>query len=268
MDQKKKVLIVGAGSYVGMSFYNASKDLFDISIVDSTKPLSVETFRGFDCVFHVAGIAHVSRKKKMKSLYYRVNRDLAIQSAQLAKEAGVMQFIFMSSMIIFGGDFRVGKKKIIDESTNPNPEDFYGDSKLQADLKIQQLSDEHFHTVVIRTPMVYGDGCKGNYPRLLKLAKKLLILPKIYNERTVIHIDTLISFLKTYIISNSSGVFYPRDSEPLCTYSLMLKTRKESGQKTISTRIFNPLIRFFSFFVLPFRKMFGTKIYSDDLPMI
>jgi nucleoside-diphosphate-sugar epimerase len=266
MENKKKVLIVGAGSYIGISFEHASKNLFDITTIDSTKTLSVDDYKGFDSVLHVAGIAHVSKKKSMRGLYYRVNRDLAIKSAELAKAAGVKQFIFMSSMIIYGGDYPIGKEKIIDQNTKPDPEDFYGDSKLQADLAIQKLADSSFKTVVIRTPMVYGPGCKGNYPKLQKLALKLPLLPKIQNERTVIQIDTLVSFFQNYISCEKSGVFYPRDEKPFSTYETMVAARKAAGKKAHGTVLFNPLIVFCSLFMDKLRKMYGSKIYSPSLP--
>jgi nucleoside-diphosphate-sugar epimerase len=266
MESKKKVLIVGAGSYIGTSFYNASKEMFDVTIIDAQKPLSIEQYRGFDSVLHVAGIAHVSKKKSMKDLYYRVNRDLAIQSAQLAKEAGVKQFIFMSSMIVYGGDYRVGKPKIITSATVPDPADFYGDSKLQADLAIQKMASSSFRTVVIRTPMVYGVGCKGNFPRLQKLAQRLYFLPKIQNQRTAIEINNLVAFFQKYIEHESCGVFFPRDPLPFCTFDVMLNARMAAKKKTKPTRLMNPLIYFCSTFVGPLRKMYGTKIYSNDLP--
>lgn len=265
---KKKVLVVGTGSYIGTSFVKASSNLFDIAMIDSLKPLTIDNFRGFDSVIHVAGIAHVSKKRSMESLYYKVNRDLAIQSATLAKKAGVKQFIFMSSMIVYGGDYRIGKPKIITAETEPHPEDFYGESKLEADLFIQKMDCDSFHTLVIRTPMVYGKGCKGNYPKMLKLAAHTWLLPKIENRRTVINIDCLVGYFQKYINGNIHGLVFPRDSESFVTYRVMMDFRTDHGKKTHLTKIFNPFIVFLSFFFVQFRKLFGTKIYSDSLPSI
>lgn len=263
---KKKVLLVGTGSYIGTSFINLSKDLFDITQIDSMKPLTVDQYRGFDSVLHLAGIAHVSRKQSMKDLYYKVNRDLAIQSARLAKEAGVKQFLFMSSMIIYGGDQPTWKKTIITAETQPSPRDFYGDSKLQADLEIQKMADSSFSVVISRTPMVYGPNSKGNYPKLKTLALKLPVLPRYHNQRTVIGISTLIDFFQRVITNNEKGVFYPRDSETMDTFQVMLSARQEAGKKTLSTILFNPLLAFCSIFSNTLRKMFGSKVYDDSLP--
>lgn len=70
------------------------------------------------------------------------------------------------------------KEKMITSSTEPNPRNFYGDSKWQADKKIRAMADVNFKVVVLRPPMIYGKGCKGNYPLLAKLATKLPVFPK------------------------------------------------------------------------------------------
>lgn len=86
----------------------------------------------YDSVFHVAGIAHVDPKPEMKPLYYKVNTDLTIEIAKWAKEHGVKQFIYMSSGIVY----RVSKSlkgDIKTKESQPCPNGFYGDSKLQAE---------------------------------------------------------------------------------------------------------------------------------------
>lgn len=242
--EKKKVLVVGEGSYIGTSFINASKDKYDIKALDSMKPITVDMLKGYDSIIHVAGIAHVSSKKSMAPLYFKVNRDLAIDTAKKAKEAGVKQFIFMSSMIIYGKDHHIWKPYIITKDTKPNPENAYGQSKLEADLAIQAMNCDSFHTVVIRTPMVYGPGCKGNYPRLESLALKLPFIPNIRNERSVIEIKNLVSAFQEYIDGNSSGVMYPQDPKPMCTSDVMAEARIRHGKKSRRTKAFNWLVMF------------------------
>jgi UDP-glucose 4-epimerase len=127
-------------------------------------------FFQYDVVFHVAGIAHVSSDPKLEDLYYKVNRDLTVQTAAKAKAEGVSQFIFMSSIIVYGDGGT--KKVVIDSNTVPNPSNFYGDSKLQAENGIKPMQTEEFNIAIIRPPMIYGNGSKGNYPRLARLAKK------------------------------------------------------------------------------------------------
>lgn len=259
----KKVLLIGKNSYIGKSFINDFSSEFQIDEFDSINPLTVDVYKGYDTVIHLAGIAHVSNKKskKLDELYMKVNRDLAITSVNLAKEAGVKQFIFMSSMIIYGKDKRIGKTYEISPETKPNPENAYGRSKLEADLYIQGLNSDSFNTLVIRTPMVYGEGCKGNYPKLLKLAEKLPILPKIHNKRSVIEIHNLTKFFKDSINSNSNGVVYPQDEEYMDTTKVMIEHRSSLGKKSHQSVFFRWCVKFASLFIGSFKKMYSSKIY-------
>ena len=101
----KNILITGAGSYVGESVrrYILAKDSsYQIDAVDTVGDNWKKVdYTKYDVVFHVAGIAHVNADPKMEPLYYKVNRDLTIEVAKHAKAAGVKQFIFMSSQIVF-----------------------------------------------------------------------------------------------------------------------------------------------------------------------
>ena len=111
-----------------------------------------------------------------------------MDTARKAKEDGVSQFIFMSSIIVYGNE---GQKGIINQNTKENPADFYGRSKLMAEEGLKVLEDENFKVAVIRPPMIYGKDSKGNYPRLSKMAKKLPFFPYVANQRSMLHIDNL-----------------------------------------------------------------------------
>ena len=103
-------------------------------------------FSSYDIVYHVAGIAHAdvgNVTDEIKEKYYAVNTDLALEVAEKAKAEGVKEFIFMSSMIVYGESAPYGVKKVIDEHTVPSPANFYGDSKLQADVGVRELADEN-----------------------------------------------------------------------------------------------------------------------------
>ena len=146
-------------------------------------------FSSYDIVYHVAGIAHADVGKvddATKAKYYKVNTDLTIEVCKKAKAEGVKEFIFMSSMIVYGDSAPYGKIKIIDQNTVPEAENFYGDSKLQADVAVRGLADSSFKVVVIRPPMIYGKGSKGNYPTLAKISKKLPVYPDIDNQRSML----------------------------------------------------------------------------------
>ena len=102
----KKVLITGKDSYIGISLEQwlmKEPDNYQVDTVDmKDESWKEKDFSEYDTVFHVAGIAHVSSDPKMEELYYKVNRDLTIETAKKAKAEGVKQFIFMSSIIVYG----------------------------------------------------------------------------------------------------------------------------------------------------------------------
>ena len=183
-------------------------------------------FSNYDTVFHVAGIAHAdvgNVSKETEKLYYQVNCDLAYETALKAKEANVKQFIYMSSIIVYGESAPYGKTKVITKDTKPSPANFYGDSKLQAEIKLKPLQDKDFNIVIIRPPMIYGRESKGNYPMLSKLAKKLPVFPKISNQRSMLYIENLCEFIRLLIKNNSYGIFYPQNKEYAST-SMIVKT--------------------------------------------
>ena len=181
-----KVLITGAGSYVGehVRKYILAKDSsYQIDEVDTMGDVWKKAeYRHYDVVFHVAGIAHVNADPKMEALYYKVNRDLTIEVAKYAKACGVKQFIFMSSQIVFH-ESRSLKSEVLTKNTKPNPNGFYGDSKLQAENGLHELESENFKVCILRPCMIYGPNSKGNFPRLAKLAKKTPIFPAWHNKR-------------------------------------------------------------------------------------
>lgn len=212
----KHILITGAGSYVGIAveqWLGRNPERYSVDTLDMLDDeWRTKDFSSYDVVYHVAGIAHADVGKvaeEQKNLYYRVNTDLAVEVAKKAKSEGVKQFIFMSSMIVYSGC----KEKVITSETEPKPLNFYGNSKWQADQKIRRLADEKFKVVVLRPPMIYGKGSKGNYPQLAKLAGTLPIFPEVKNKRSMLHIDNLCEFVKLMINNEESGIFFPQNGE-------------------------------------------------------
>lgn len=211
----KKILITGANSYIGISFENTMKQFEDYS-VDTVDMIGggwkAKSFAGYDAVFHVAGIAHIKETKENSHLYYDVNRDLAIETAKKAKAEGVKHFVFLSSMSVYGKDTGV-----ITKQTLPRPKSSYGKSKLLAEEGLNALEGDGFVVSVIRPPMVYGKGCKGNFNTLKKLALKLPAFPYLQNERSMIYIENLSLFIKMMIDNPVNGVFFPQNREPVKT---------------------------------------------------
>lgn len=265
----KKILITGANSYIGTSFEKWLSKYPDKYFVDTLDMLSdswqEKSFSKYDVIFHVAGIAHVSSNPKMKELYYKVNRDLAIEIAKKAKREGVKQFIFMSSIIVYGSSGRIGERKIIDKDTKPSPVDFYGDSKLQAEKGLRALESDIFKVVILRPPMIYGKGSKGNYPKLSKAARVLPIFPDIDNERSMLHIDNLCEFIKLMIDNEESGVFFPQNKEYVKTSEMVKLIADVQGRKIRLVKFFNPIIRLLGLKLGLINKVFGNMVYEKKL---
>lgn len=261
----KKVLIIGKNSYIGSQFIRHVQGDMLVEEVDSFDGKWKEAdFSKFDAVLHLAGIAHVSRDPKMEGEYYKINRDLALEVATYAKEKGVKQFIFMSSMIIYGADGKVGKSKNIVTSEEYAPVDFYGKSKLEADLALQAMKTDTFKPVIVRTPMVYGENCKGNFPLLVKASKKIPLFPNIKNERSMIYVGNLAEFFKLVIENEAEGVFYPQNTEYVSTGKVVKDMATLQGRKLWSTGIFNPMLKLCSFIGF-INKVFGNKTYDKSL---
>lgn len=262
-----KILITGKGSYIGSKTKELlKKNGYNVEELDMRDEHWKNCdFSKYKTIIHVAGIAHVSSDPKMEKMYNKVNRDLAIETAQKAKSEGTEQFIFMSSMIIFGKDGKIGEEKIITEKTKPNPIDCYGKSKLEADLEIQKMGDHQFKTVIVRSPMVYGSGCKGNFPKLKKIARICPIFPNIDNSRSMIYIDNLCEFFKQAIERQYHGVFYPQNNEYFSTKEIVRILAEEQGKKMHFTSIFNTIIKAIGKKSNYINKVFGNKTYSKEL---
>lgn len=262
-----RILITGANSYIGDSVKNwlekPSTKVYHIdTLVMENRNWKQKDFSPYDVVFHVAGIAHVPRRKENKGLYLKVNRDLAIEVATKAKDAGVKQFIFMSSIIVYG---KIQEDHgMISHNTLPQPTDYYGESKLEAENGLLQLQSNNFKIVIVRSPMIYGQDSKGNYPRLAKLAKITPIFPNYPNQRSMLHIDNLSKFIQEVIDKQSEGIFYPQNKEYVTT-SLLVQTIGQMHNKNIMmTRLFNPLIKIFSRKGL-IQKVFGNLYYERSM---
>ncbi len=260
----KRVLITGANSYVGTNvekWLMKEPDKFYVETLDMQDPNWKDfDFSGFDVVFHVAGIAHVSTKKKMKDLYFKVNRDLAIETAEKAKDSGVSQFIFMSSMIVYNS-----KETRITKDTVPNPDNFYGESKLQAETGIQKLQNKRFIVSILRPPMIYGPNSKGNFQKLIKYCNFMPIFPKNTKYKSALYIDNLCLFIKNILESNKSGVYFPQNKEFFKISQIVLIIRKHLGKNTLLLTWLNGLIYILIRLSIKARKIFGMRIYDIKL---
>lgn len=267
----KKILITGANSYIGTAFENYMKGFADyqvdtVDMVDGT--WREKSFAGYDTVYHVAGIAHSDNGKiseEKKKLYYAVNSDLAVETAKKAKADGVKQFIFMSSAIVYGKSAPIGKTKLITKDTPVNPENAYSDSKVQAEKGLQSLADEGFKLVILRPPMIYGKGSKGNYPTLSKFGKKLPFFPYIKNERSMLYIGHLVEFVRLMIENEESGVFFPQNAEWGNTSEIVREIGRAHGRKVRLVKGFGWAVRFAGLFTGLVNKAFGNFTYDKAM---
>lgn len=276
----KKVLITGAGSYIGETFRAYAAKYYPALHIEAVDMLDggwkKRDFSSYDIIYHVAGIAHAdvgNVDEATKEKYYNVNTDLAVEVARKCKVEGVKEFIFMSSMIVYGDSAPYGKKKVVDEHTVPHPANFYGDSKLQADVAVRDLADDKFKVVVLRPPMIYGKGSKGNYPTLAKLAKKLPVFPKIENERSMLHIDNLCEFLCQIMlvreVKENEVVLIPQNAEWTKTSEMVREIGEVCGKRVRIVGILNPAVWLVS--KVPGKigglvnKAFGNSCYAQSM---
>lgn len=269
----KRVLITGANSYIGTTFENYIK-------ANHPEEISVETvdmidgswrqkdFSSYDTVFHVAGIAHADTGKvspERQAFYYRINRDLTVETAQKAKNEGVKQFIFMSSAIVYGESAPIGKTKVITADTQPMPANFYGDSKLQAENGILPLQEDGFNVVILRPPMIYGKGSKGNYPMLSKLARKLPLFPYVENSRSMLYVENLCAFVRLMILHNEQGVFHPQNAEYSNTSQLVKMISQSHGKRIWIVKGFGWALKIMSHLTGLVNKAFGNLTYDMQM---
>ena len=259
----KKILITGANSYIGQSLENwldKSQGDYQVDTLDMINPAWKEyDFSPYVSIFHVAAIVHKNEKNLNQDLYDKVNRDLPIELATLAKKAGVAQFIFLSSMSVYGNN-----EEVITKSTKENPSTYYGKSKLAAENGLKKLADDSFNLLILRPPMVYGPNATGNYTRLSKLSKLTVAFPKINNNRSMIFIDNLMEFIKQAIDRELSGLSFPQNKEYVITSTLVKTIRQANGKKTLLTSIFNPILNQLTG-IGQFNKLFGNLVYDQGL---
>ena len=269
----KKILITGANSYIGMSFQKYIVENYPNDYVVDTVDMidgswRSKDFSGYDSVFHVAGIAHSDNGKisaEKEKLYRSVNTDLTVETAKKAKADGVKQFIFMSSAIVYGDSAPIGKNKIITRDTPVSPANCYGDSKVQAENGIRPLNDDNYRIVILRPPMIYGKGSKGNYPLLAKIALKTLVFPMVNNQRSMLYIENLCEFVRLMVENDEQGTFWPQNAEYSNTSELVSLIAEAHGKKVLLVKGFGWALKIMSKATGLVNKAFGSLIYDMSL---
>jgi UDP-glucose 4-epimerase len=188
--------------------------------------------------------------------YERVNVTQALDLAQRAKNAGVGQFIFMSTVKVYGEE----TEEIYTETFTCKPQDEYGKSKLKAENELKKLEDENFCVTIIRTPIVYGFGVRANIKNLVTLVQKVPLLPfgNIKNKRSMVYVGNLCHLIDELIKQKQSGIFLASDDEPLSTSQLI-----ELIAKNLNKKIFLVTIPLFKTFLKLLKPSFYKRLYGS-----
>lgn len=263
----KKILITGKNSYVGnhlSEWISQKNNGYKVTMVgmrdEEWKKID---FSLFDTVVHVAGIAHVSTDPRMKEQYFKINRDLTKEVAMKAKESGVKQFIFLSSIIVFGK--ATYSQKAINVRTKANPENFYGESKIQAEKELLTIEDKSFKVSIVRPPMIYGENSKGNYPKLSRLANISPLFIKNANKKSMIYIKNLCEFLYLLIKNNEKGIFHPQNNEVISSSKLFNTIANVNSKKILNIKISDVFMKILIDKIEIFSKIFGDLYYEEKL---
>lgn len=251
-----KLLITGSNGFVGSYFINQYKEKYEIKTFSFLK----DDINSLDCsdldvVFHLSALVHQMGGASCEE-YERVNVTQTLQLAKKAKECGVKQFVFMSTVKVYGEE----TESVYTEKSICNPEDEYGKSKLKAELELKKLEDEIFKVSIIRTPIVYGYGVKANIKSLVKLVNKMPILPfgNIQNKRSMVYIGNLCYLVDVVIEQQKAGVFLASDDEPLSTSRLI-----ELIAKNLNKKVYLIKTPFFESFLKLVKPSFHKRLYGS-----
>ena len=268
----KKILITGANSYIGVSVENYLMqwpECYHVDTVDMIGDVWKSTsFRDYDAVVHVAGLVHQPQSKNdpaQAEHYDRINHLLAVETARKAKAEGVHQFLFLSSASVYGLDAPVGQVVMIDENTPLCPKDNYGISKLKAEEGLKELQDDQFKVAIMRPPMIYGKGCRGNYQTMAKLAKKLPVFPWVENQRSMLYMDNLAEFIRLLIDDEAEGIFCPQNNEYVNTSEMVSLIAHASGKNILMIHGFTWAIKMLRPLTGMADKAFGSLCYDYAL---
>jgi nucleoside-diphosphate-sugar epimerase len=260
----KKILITGANSFVGINFmkYSKYKYIGEVSLY-KTRPEDID-YGNYDVILHLAALVHQT-KRIPDNIYYEVNRDLCLQIAELAKKAGIKQFVFLSSLKVYGEAFN--DSEIRNEDSKCFPDDAYGKSKYEAEIGLRKLENTDFTISVIRPPLIYGDRVKANMLSLLNLIKSFPFLPfgKIYNKRNFVYTENLVGFIDRIIENRASGTFIAKDKGTLSTTELVIFLSKFLGKKVILFKLPKLIIRVGTYFKPGiFESLFGSMEFDNS----
>ena len=258
------VLITGNSGYIATNIKQWLEKNSDYTISNVSVRNTLPDLSGYHAVIHTAALVHAKETNENKQQFYETNSNLTQRLAQKAKDNDVKQFIFLSTMAVYGKNGSVKDETIITSTTKEDPQTSYAKSKLLAEQYLEELKDEYFKVYTIRPPVIYGRNCPGNYAHLERLANILPIFPNIQNKRSMLHVSNLCQLVYLILKNNSEErLFFPQDRDYYNTSLLFQKIRKENGKNTLLNKT---LGRFVTLFNIPVvNKAFGTLIYDKKM---
>ena len=262
-----KVLVTGANGFVGRALCEQLKvighevvpsvrrasDIPDAIILQEDDHLAWKNvLQGCEAIIHLAGRAHVMQEQATDPMhaYRQANVVTTLKIARQAADCGVKRFIFLSTIKV-NGESTLPEQFFTPEDI-PNPQDPYAVSKWEAENLLKDLAKETgLEVVIIRPPLVYGPGVKGNFAKLIQLVQKGIPLPfgAIENQRSMIalgnFLEVIIRCADTIKYPNLAGeVFLVSDGKPLSTKALLQEIALAYGVKLRLISIPSAVIRF------------------------
>lgn len=266
---RKRILVTGKQGYIGnhiQQWLLKQPEIYNVETLNlRTDDWKNEHFKNVDVLIHTAAIVHQSHITDWE-IYRKTNVDLSIILAQKAKQEGVRQFIFFSTMAVYGKG-KLLAVNVIDEGTEIKPISLYAKSKYLAEQEIEKLQSECFKVVILRPPNVYGKNCKGGYITGFRtVVSKLPALPYAYLnvKQSMLYVDNLCELIRLIIESESSGCFMPQDREPVSAVELMTVIADTVGLKKRTSRLLGIGIYLLSFLPI-IKKAYGGIAYSEKM---
>ncbi len=252
----QNILLTGSNGFVGSYFNDNYYEKYNISTF-SFKDNDFYTLHveDVDTIIHLSALVH-QMGGASKEEYEKVNVTQTIDLAKKAKESGVKHFVFISTVKVYGEETNIAYT----ESSDCNPKDEYGRSKLRAEQELLKLEDENFKVSIIRTPIVYGYGVKANIKNLINLVSKVSVLPfnKIENKRSMVYVGNLCHLIDEIIVQKAAGVFLASDDKPLSTTRLV-----ELIANNLDKKVYLVKIPFFESLLKLVKPSFHKRLYES-----
>jgi len=249
------ILVTGASGYVGKKFIEAYKKKFKIKTFSLQKEsLEDLNLNNIKTIIHCAALVH-QKKFHSQEEYDQVNVEYPLKLAKKAKESGVTQFVYLSTIAVYGNN-----NDKLTEKTKCFPLTPYGKSKLKAEEQLNKLNDTNFIISIIRPPMVYGKDAPGNIQTLISLVKKIPILPfaNTNNHRSFLYIDNLTYMINCIIEKRTAGIFLSTDDKALSTTALITLIAKALNR---NIQLIN--IPFFKILLKNVKPSLYNKLYGN-----